>query len=302
MSKVAVTGGSGFLGSHVAAALTDQGYEVVIFDRRPSSYLLPGQKMVVGDIREPAAVEEALAGCEVVYHLAALADLNTARTRPVDTVHLNIAGTVNCLEAARKTNVRRFMFASTIYVYSRAGGFYRCSKQAGEAYIEEYHRQFGLEYTILRYGSLYGPHADESNGVYRLLLQAATTGRIRHTGSPDESREYIHVEDAARLSVTALDEGYANRHLVLTGHYPMRLRDLFTMFSEILGRPVDVEYTPPPEGEPDGHYKVTPYAFNPRVGRKLTASYYVDMGQGLLQMLEQLYEEGRVSVDMELTS
>lgn len=296
MRKVVVTGGAGFLGSHVANVLTGRGVAVTVFDRRPSPYLRPGQTMVVGDLLDPAALEGALAGCDAVFHLAALADLNAAKSRPVESASVNILGTLNCLEAARKNGVGRFMFASTVYVYSRAGSFYRCSKQACEAYIEEYQRQYGVEYTILRYGSLYGPHADESNGVYRLLLQAASKGLIQHKGSPDESREYIHVEDAARLSVDALADSFANQHLVITGHHPMRLRDLFTMFGEILGRPVEVEYIESPSGAADGHYQVTPYAFNPRVGRKLTSNYYVDMGQGILQMLEQLYEEGQIQL------
>jgi UDP-glucose 4-epimerase len=295
MSKVVVTGGSGFLGSHIANTLTAQGYAVTIFDRQPSPYLQPGQKMVVGSILELEQLEEVVAGSRYVFHLAALADLNAAQNRPLDTAHLNVIGTVNCLEAARKAGVERFIFASTVYVYSRAGGFYRCSKQACEAFIEEYQRSYGLAYTVLRYGSLYGPHADESNGVYRLLLQALE-GHIRHKGTADDKREYIHVEDAARLSVQSLEDRYANQHLVLTGNHSMRLHDLFTMFSEILGREIDVEYVSPPEGQADGHYRVTPYAFNPRVGRKLTDNYYVDMGQGLLQMLDQIYEEGHIKV------
>jgi UDP-glucose 4-epimerase len=293
MSKVVVTGGAGFLGSHIANTLTDAGFAVTIFDQRPSPYLRPSQTMVLGDIRDPDAVEAAVAGAEYVYHLAALADLNVARSRPVQTAQLNVLGTVNFLEAARNAGVKRFMFASTVYVYSREGGFYRCSKQACEAYIEEYQRQFGLDYTILRYGSLYGPHADASNGVYRLLLQAVTTGRVRHTAAPDDVREYVHVEDAARLSVEALAATYANQHLIITGHNPIRIRDLFTMFGEILGTPLDIEYLDAPEGK-DGHYRITPYAFNPRVGRKLTSQYYVDMGQGILQMLDQLYHEGHI--------
>lgn len=291
MTKVVVTGGSGFLGSHIANTLTEKGYEVVIFDSRPSPYLLPGQEMVVGSILDLDALEAVFSGSRYVFHLAALADLNTAKERPLDTAELNVVGTVNCLEAARKAAVERFVFASTVYVYSRAGSFYRCSKQACEAYIEEYQRQYGLDYTILRYGSLYGPHADETNGVYRLLLQAIQ-GRIHHKGTADDRREYIHVQDAARLSVQALEEKYANQNLVLTGNHSMRLEELFTMFSEILGHPVDIEYEGDGEGHDDSHYRVTPYTFSPKVGRKLTDTYYVDMGQGLLQMLDQLYREG----------
>lgn len=296
--KVLVTGGAGFLGSHIADVLTTRGYEVVLFDVRPSPYLQANQQMVVGDMLDETAVREVVAGCDAIFHLAALADLNAAYGRPRDTAQLNIMGTLNFLEAAREQNVRRFVFASTIYVYSRAGGFYRCSKQACEAFIEEYHQRYGLEYTILRYGSLYGPRADASNGVYRLLRQAATTGQIEHKGTPEDSREYIHVEDAARLSADALADEFANQHVILTGHHPLRLRDLFTMFGEMLGRKVEVEYVAA-TGSPNSHYQMTPYAFHPRVGRKLTTNYYVDMGQGILQMLEQLYEEGEISVNSE---
>jgi UDP-glucose 4-epimerase len=294
MSQALVTGGSGFLGSHIADTLTARGWDVTILDRQHSPHLRAGQTMVVGDILDERALTAAAAGCEAVFHLAGLADLNRASTRPIDTATANLVGTLNVLEAARKAGVKRFVFASTVYVYSRAGGFYRCSKQACEEYIDEYRRQFGLDYTILRFGSLYGPRADGANGVYRLLLHAARGERIRHIGTPGDTREYVHVEDAARLSVDALAPEHANQHLVITGHHPMTLEQLFTMFSEIVGRKLDIEYVEPPEGLFDAHYRVTPYAFNPRVGRKLTSSCYVDMGQGLLQMLEQLHGEGRI--------
>jgi len=285
VKRALVTGGAGFLGSFIADALTAAGHEVVVFDRRPSPYLRPGQSMVVGDILDAEALTAAAAGATAVYHLAAASDLNTAADEALETARTNLVGTVHALEAARGGGAERFLLASTVYVYSRAGGFYRCSKQACEAYVEEFQRRFGLDYTVLRYGSLYGPRADNSNGVHRLLRQALEQGAIAHPGEPDDAREYIHVEDAAALSVQALAPEFANQHLTLSGSHPMRLRDLFTMFSEILGREVTVDYQPPG----DSHYRLTPYAFSPRVGRKLTATCYVDMGQGLLQVLEELH-------------
>ena len=288
MPHALVTGGSGFLGSHIVDALSERGFEVTVFDRIESSHLRPGQRMVVGDLLDPEAMASAAEGCDCLYHLAALSDLEEASDDPVEATRHNVLGTVRALEAARRAGIDRFLFASTVYVYSRAGGFYRCSKQAGEAYVEEYGRQFGLRYTILRYGSLYGPRATDANGVYRLLRQALDDGAIHHVGPPDDSREYVHVEDAARLSVDALGEEYADQRLVITGQHPMRLRDLFTMFSEILGRPLEIDYAEPDDALADTHYRITPYAFSPRVGRKLTSNYYVDMGQGILQMLEDM--------------
>jgi UDP-glucose 4-epimerase len=289
MTRTIVTGGAGFLGSHLADELSSRGHEVLIFDQRASSYRQPSQEQVVGDLLDFDLLARTLRGADYVYHLGALADLNAARSRPRETASVNVMGTVNLLEAARLAAVKRFVFASTVYVYSDEGSFYRASKQAGEAFIEEYQRQYGLEYTVLRYGSLYGPRADETNGVYRLLRAAALEGHIRYDGRPDDAREYIHVADAARLSVDILVPEYANQHLVITGHYPMRARDLFTMFSEILGHDIHVEYVEPETV--DGHYRVTPYKFHPRVARKLTSTLYVDMGQGAIEVLEQIERE-----------
>lgn len=289
MSRTVVTGGAGFLGSHVADALSAKGDEVVIFDRRGSPYRQPDQEEVLGDLLDFDLLCRSFQGAENIYHLAALADLNAARTLPRETASVNVLGTVNALEAARSARVKRFVLASTVYVYSEQGSFYRASKQACEAYVEEYQRQFGLDYTILRFGSLYGPRADESNGVYRLLREAVTGGKIRYPGAPEDSREYIHVADAARLSTEILTPEYANQCLMITGHYPMRARDLFTMFSEILGREIEIEYLEPQEV--NGHYRVTPYRYHPRVARKLTSTLYVDMGQGTMEVLEQITRE-----------
>lgn len=287
MSTVLVTGGAGFLGSHVADALSEAGHRVRVLDARPSPWLRPDQEMIVADIRDATQVNSAVAGAEHVFHLAALADLNAAKTRPLDTVQINIGGTLNILEACRAHQVKRLLFASTVYVYSREGGFYRCSKQACENYIEQYQESFGLPFTILRCGSLYGPRADDSNGVLRLLRQAVRHGRIHYDGQAHDLRNYIHVEDAARLTVQAMDTQFANQHLVLTGHDALRMEELFRMFGEITGRELDIDYAVA-DGirNMKGHYSITPYTYTPKPGLKLTANPYIDMGQGLLQLVE----------------
>jgi UDP-glucose 4-epimerase len=292
--KVLVTGGCGFLGSHLVDALLDRGHQVVVFDRAESrpgwQPETRGLSFTVGALEDGAALVAALPGCDAVYHLAGFADLNAAKTQPLATAHANILGTLNLIEAMRAHGVSRLLFASTVYVYSREGGFYRVSKQACESYIEEYERRFGLRYTILRYGSLYGPRADSSNGVYRLLRQAIEGQPLAYTGGPNDIREYIHVEDAARLSVDALESAFEGKHILLTGPAATRADDLFTMFQEILGRAVAVDYRPA-EGPGSGHYAITPYAYTPKPGRKLMTTHYVDMGQGLLRMVEDISRE-----------
>ena len=141
-NKVVVVGGSGFIGSHVADCLSDAGYKVTIYDTTKSQWLRNDQKLVIGDIQDIEKLNKVIKGSEIVYNFAALADLNQALEQPRKTINVNILGNFNVLEACRIHKVGRFIYASTVYVHSREGGFYRCSKQASEAYVEEYQNIF----------------------------------------------------------------------------------------------------------------------------------------------------------------
>jgi len=288
MKTACVIGGSGFLGSHVADQLSDADYTVRIYDRIESKWLRRGQEMIVGDILDLDSLKAAVGGSDVVYNFAAVADLNDALDKPLQTVQTNVLGTVNALEACRTSGVNRFVYASTVYVYSREGGFYRCSKQSAEHYVEEYQRTYGLDFTILRFGSLYGPRADASNGLYIIVRRALEEGAISYAGNPESIREYIHVEDAARASVLALRDDFRNESVVLTGHQPMRVLDLLKMLAEIMGMPEAVDFR---DEAYAGHYVRTPYAYLPKLGRRYTAALHVDLGQGLLQLIDEVRAE-----------
>lgn len=285
MKTACVIGGSGFLGSHVADKLSEAGYRVRIFDQRSSEWLKPDQDMIVGNLLSQDQVSEAIQGANVVYNFAALADLNEGLKKPLETIQINVLGNAYVMEACKRHGVDRFVYASTVYVYSREGGFYRCSKQASEHYVEEYQKVYGLDYTILRYGSLYGPRADASNGMYRTVKKALETGALEYQGSPDSLREYIHVEDAALASVTALSNDFRNQSVVLTGQEPMRVLDMLEMLAEILGLQNSVKVI---SGEQTGHYIRTPYSYQPKLGRKYVPPMHVDLGQGLIQLIDEV--------------
>lgn len=284
-TRVCVIGGSGFLGSHVCDQLTASGYAVNILDTTASPWIIDGQRMVLGSVLEPAAIDEAVAGCVAVYNFAAVADIDEALHKPVETVQVNVLGNVLALEACRRHRVSRYLYASSVYVHSREGGFYRCSKQAAEQYVEEYQRTYGLDYTVLRYGSLYGPRSNHHNGLWRIVKTALETGRVTYQGSPEAMRDYIHVGDAAKASAKALSEEFRNQHVVLTGQEPMRVVDLLKMLAEILGLPQDVQFV---ESSHAGHYIRTPYAYQPKLGRKYVPPMHVDLGQGLLELIDEV--------------
>jgi len=286
MKKAVVIGGSGFIGSHVADHLSDTGYQVVIYDRSVSQWLRRDQDIVIGDVQDAEKISKIIAGSEVVYNFAALADLNQALDQPVKTVNINILGNLNVMEACRTHGIQRFIYASTVYVHSREGGFYRCSKQASESYIEEYQRIYGLDYTILRYGSLYGPRADETNGLYRIVKSALDNGIVKYEGDAEAMREYIHVDDAARASIEALDDKFKNESVVLTGQEPMRVIDMLKMLAEVLDIPKNkVEFV---DNNYSGHYVRTPYAYQPKLGRKYISPMHVDLGQGLIEVIGEI--------------
>lgn len=291
MKKAVVFGGSGFVGSHVADSLTEAGIETTIFDINQSSFINDKQFFIHGNILDQSAVDEAISGKDYVYHLAGQADIGISLEEPKDTLSLNIQGTINILEACRKYNIQRFIFASTIYVYSDAGGFYRASKQACEIIIDEYQKIFGIDYTILRYGSLYGPRADDRNFIHKVIKQAILEKTIKTGCGDDEKRDFIHVYDAARMSVDILTENYKNVHVMLTGYQHISRGELLNIISEMLGGNVKIEPQKPETDRLHGHYKLTPYVFKPQISKKLVSQEYLEFGQGILNCMEEIHKK-----------
>ena len=200
MAKILVIGGSGFLGSHVADTLTNHRHEVYIFDIVKSKYLSSSQKMIVGDILDKKLIDESISKVEYVYHFAAIADIKEAKDNPIESARFNIIGTLNILDACKEFNIKRIVFSSSIYVYSNHGSFYRTTKQSCELFKENYLEEFNLNYTILRYGSLYGIRANNFNFISNIIKQALLDKEIIRKGDGQEIRDYINVIDAAKSS------------------------------------------------------------------------------------------------------
>ena len=286
--KIIIFGGSGFLGSHMADILSELKHQVTIFDIKESLYLRDGQKFIKGDFLDIESVKYAISGQDVVYNFAGIADIEKANKTPLSTITTNIIGCANLLEASKINKIKRFVFASTLYVYSEAGSFYRCTKQACELLIEEYQRQYGIDFTVLRFGSLYGLRADESNWIYYILKKALTERKIIRYGDGQELREYIHVQDAARCSIDILGDEYKNQSVIISGQQQIKICDLLVMIKEILGNEIEIEYQLADKNTL--HYEITPYTFKPRLARRILANSYVDLGQGIMEVLSHIYK------------
>lgn len=289
MKKALVIGGSGFMGSHTADELTRKGYQVTIFDKKMSPWLLNNQKIILGDLMNIDELKVASKGMDYVYHFAGVADIGEAKIFPRKTINMNVIGVTNSLEASIENKVKRFIFASTMYVYSNQGSFYRASKQAAETLIEAYGEQSGIEYTLLRFGSLYGPRSQEWNGIRSFVNQIIKKGKLNYTGTGYEMREYIHVYDAARLSVEILIKKHINSAVTITGQQLIKVDDLFSILFEIIGKDKLVKYLN--KSTLSDHYGNTPYRYSPKIAKKIVPQEFVDLGQGLLDLVEETYRK-----------
>jgi len=287
MKKIIVFGGSGFLGSHICDILSDKGFDVSIFDVYKSKYKKKNQKIIIGSILDKNLVEKSIKSNDYVYHLAGIADIHEAKEKSYESAETNILGTINILKACVKFNVKRLFFASTVYVYSSHGSFYRVSKQSCELYLESFQQEFGLNYTILRYGSLYGTRANSFNFIRKAIDEALKEKKITRAGDGKEVRSYINVIDAAKISCDLFDEKYVNQHIMITGSQSNTVGEILDMINEILNNEIKIVYK---NEKMDGHYKLSPYSFKPKVALKITPKEYHDLGQGIL---ECIYEQNK---------
>ena len=284
--KVLVVGGSGFLGSHVADELTEKGYEVTIFDQKKSTWINDNQKFIESDLLDREHLIKSLEGFNFVIHFAGIADIGESKEKPLETIETNIIGTANLLEGCRKNKIEKFIFASSVYVFSKYGSFYGKSKQACELLIEEYQNEFNLDYIHVRYGSLYGPRAQEWNGLKKYISEIIKNKQIDFSGNGEEKREYIHVKDAAIMTASLLESDEKNIAVNITGHQVISTLDLFKLIFEVLQLEEKINLSK--ESKVVSHYKISPYSFQPKESKKLVPKKFIDIGQGVLEIIHEI--------------
>jgi UDP-glucose 4-epimerase len=254
--KALVTGGAGFIGSHVVDRLLADGHRVRVFDTRagddrPRRHC----ERVVGDLLDPRDLASAAHGCDVIIHLAAAADVGLVAKDPAGSEALNSRGTLNVLEAARSTGAR-VLYASTIWVYSdvRAAEvdedselglpshLYTATKLAGEMYCRSYGELYGVESTILRFGIPYGPRARPA-AVLPIFVNKALAGEpLTIAGDGLQTRRFVYVEDLAEGVVNALRPQAAGRIYNLVGEEETSVRDIADAVRAAVGE-VEIVHT-----------------------------------------------------------
>ena len=240
--RVAVTGGCGFVGSHVVDHLVAAGHDVAVIDKL-DRWRNPAAEYHAADIFTDSALDAALDGADVVFHLAALADVNHVTAEPALAVRTNVEGTCRVLEAARRHGGLRVVLASTVWVYgatvgtgerfenapidlTRAGHLYVSTKLAAELLMHSYLEMFGQPFTILRYGIPYGPRMRDSLVIARFVSAARAGQPITIAGTGEQQRNFVYVEDLAEAHVLALAAAAENQTLALEGDTPVSVNEI----------------------------------------------------------------------------
>lgn len=271
--RVLVTGGAGFIGSHLVERLAEEGHEVVVLDnlstgrRANLGAVADRARLVVADVRDAAAVSSCAAGCGLAFHLAAAVSVPWSVEHPADSHEINLRGTLNVLLAARDAGVRRVVFASSAAVYGPGAPLpapeeapfapvspYGVEKAAGELYLAMFHRLYGLETTALRFFNVYGPRQDPASpysGVVSTFADRVRQGSaLTIQGDGEQTRDFVYVGDVVRaMTIAATAPQAAGRvYNVGTGR-AVRLLDMLAVLERLAGRPIARGFGPPRPGD-----------------------------------------------------
>lgn len=304
ISRALVTGGAGFIGSHLVEELVANGCRVTVLDNLSTGHhhniehLGDRIEFVQGDIRDAELLDRVVAGCEVVFHQAAVVSVTQSVQDPSHSCEVNGLGTVRVLDACRKNGVRRVVMASSSAVYGddpslpkteemapRPMSPYAVQKYTGELYASVAAELYGLETVCLRYFNVFGPRQDPSSpysGVISIFMTKAASGQAPTIyGDGGQSRDFVYVKDVVRANLLAATEAAASGRIfnVGTGRF-IRIRDLWALIGELSDVTIDPVFEPPRAG--DIRESVSDIG---EIGKRLGFIPRVELRQGLIDTL-----------------
>ena len=311
--RVGVTGGAGFIGSHVVDALAAAGHDVIVIDGRPPHR--PDVDHVGVSVLDGPALAEATAGLDALFHLAAVADVNDVVRDPVAAVDLNVGGTARVLEAARGNGIGRVILASTVWVYSSVAAsdatvvdesacfslatarhVYTSSKLAAEMLCHDYGNMYQLPFTILRYGIPYGPRMRPSLVIPIFVRKSLAGEPLTVAGDGTQHRKFVYVEDLARGHVLALEERAANQTYNLDGREAITILRIAETVLRLTGSQRPIQFMPARSGDYAGTEVLSEKA-RIELGWEPEIDFDEGMRRTVPWLVERFAQEGTAAVE-----
>lgn len=318
MARYLVTGGSGFIGSHIAAALSAQGDQVRILDNfstgnRQNLKASPSAEVIEGDIRSYHIVREAVDGCDIVLHQAALPSVPRSVKDPITSNEVNVVGTLNVLDAARDAKVSRLVYASSSSIYGLNPALpkredmmpqpmspYAVSKLAGEHYCRTFFELYGFETVVLRYFNVFGPRQDP-NSQYSAVIPKFIDillrgGRPVVNGDGSQTRDFTYVANVVQANLKAATAASApGRALNIAAGHRISLLDLLAALEQLTGCKANPEFIPSRMGD-------VPHSFAEITSARTVLEYEPDVAflEGLAMTVRSMRRDVGTSPDGQL--
>lgn len=286
--QILIIGGSGFLGNHLALKLQSLGHNVTIFDNKKIIKKMKNINFLFGSIADMKKISNAAKGKDVIYNFAAISDIEESLKKPKKTAEINIIGNLNAIECALKYKTKKFIFASTIYVHSAQGGFYKVSKQASELFLEEYYKRRKFPYTILRFGTIYGPGSSKNNSLKKIVYKAMLEKKLEYSGSKNAQRRFLHVDDAVNACVKAISQKYNNQNLLITGEKMIKLTTVLKIVKKIFQLKTRTKFL---NKKGNGHYDISPYSYKPKKDKKFFIRPNKNLTFGIKELRDEINKE-----------
>lgn len=281
--KLLITGGSGFLASHLYKFLSQKKFTIKVLDTKKPNYSIKNTNFYKSSVVEKKKLIKVTKDIDIVLHFASIADIAQANQNPLNAINVNLFGTINLLEACIKNKVKKIIFASSIYALSEQGGFYSTTKFSSEIFIKKYSKKYNLNYNILRFGSIFGENSNKFNTMHQIINNFKKKKKIFRNTDGGEIRNYIHAKDAAKICYQIMiDKKKTNKTFNIIGSKSYKVKNLLNGIGKKLNR--EVVFSKKKITRSD-HYKINPYSLKITKGKIIKPKNAINIKDWLISNL-----------------